>query len=111
MPSGEWLTQARAVADQAIEAAKSVLSAAGTLQQWILDQFGQNGLYAAYFVGLVLGVFLTIQIVRITFATLKYLVLPGVGLALIGSLILPYSFFFLLPITMSACSLILLFKG
>ena len=38
-------------------------------------------------------------------------ILPGIGLALIGSFVLPYPFIFLLPITMTACSLLLLFKG
>lgn len=111
MPSGEWLTQAKAVAEQAVEIARAATSTAGSLQQWIFEQFGQNGVYASYFVGAVLGVFLLMQAIKITLAAVKYLIIPGVGLALLGSLVLPYSFFFLLPITVSACSLLLLFKG
>ena len=111
MPSGEWLSQARSLADQAAEAFADVSAAVMTAQQWILAHFGENGLYAAGIVAAALGIFLIMQVIRITFAAVKYLVVPGVGLALIGSLVLPYSFFFLLPITMSACSLLLIFKG
>lgn len=111
MPSGEWLLQARSLADRATEASGDLTAAAVSGQHWILEHFGQNGLYAAGIVAAALGIFLVMQLIRITFAALKYLVVPGIGLALIGSFVLPYSFFFLLPITVSACSLLLLFKG
>lgn len=111
MPSGELLTKAKVIAGQAIDAAKEGAAALPAAQQWILDRFGETGLYAAYVIGAALGLFLILQVIRITFATLKYLVVPGVGLALLGSLVLPYSFIFLLPITVAACSLLLLIKG
>jgi hypothetical protein len=51
------------------------------------------------------------RLTKITFATLKYLVVPAIGLAALGSFVLPYSFVMLLPVTVTACSLILLVKG
>ncbi|HOD67068.1 MAG TPA: hypothetical protein PK186_10025 [candidate division Zixibacteria bacterium] len=111
MHSGEWLAQARALLERAVQAVQDLAAAAAGAQEWIVAHFGQNGLYAAAFIGAALGLYLILQLIRITLAALKYLVVPGVGLALLGSLVLPFSFFFLLPITLSACSLVLLFKG
>ncbi len=111
MQNGEILTKAKAAADWAMASAEDLGVAAVTARSWILDTFGQNGLYAAYLIGLALGLYIVMQLTKMTFAAVKYLVVPGIGLALVGSFVLPYSFFFLLPITMTGCSLILLFKG
>jgi hypothetical protein len=111
MPNGELLTRAQSAADWAIASAEDLGLAAVAARGWILETFGQNGLYAAYLVGLALGLYAVMQIARMTFAAVKYLILPGVALALVGSFVSPYSFFFLLPITMTGCSLVLLFKG
>jgi hypothetical protein len=36
---------------------------------------------------------------------------PALVLAFVGSMVLPYSFAMLLPVTVAGCSLVLLFKG
>ena len=77
----------------------------------ILEYFGPNGLIATYVVLAVLALVIILQLVKISFATIKYLVLPAAALAVLGSLVLPYSFFMLLPVTATACSLVLLFKA
>jgi hypothetical protein len=111
MPNGELLTKARSVAETVTNSSGDVAGILAIARDWILQNFGTNGLYAAYLVGFVLAVFVLSKAVKITFAMLKYLVVPGFGLALVGSFVLPYSFFFLLPITITGCSLLLLFKG
>jgi hypothetical protein len=81
------------------------------LKIWIVEHFGTNGLIAVLVVVGVLAVFVVSQLVRITIATLKYLVIPSVALAFLASLLLPVTFVAALPVTAVACSLVLLVKG
>jgi len=111
MTNGELLTQARSFADQIAGSADDYSGLVGAGQGWILEHFGQNGLYASYIVLAAFALFLITRLLKITLSAVKYLILPGIGLALLGSFVLPYPFIFLLPITMTACSLLLLFKG
>ena len=83
----------------------------GSLQGIILENFGQNGLYASYIVVAALVLFVTSKLAKLTFSAMKYLVIPSVVLAFAGSFFVPYSFMILLPVTVSVCSLLLLFKG
>ena len=97
----DWLTLQTATWSGAIALTKG----------WILDHFGTNGLIAALVVAGVLAVFIVSQLVRITLAALKYLVVPSIVLAFLASLLLPVSFATALPVTVTACSLLLLVKG
>ena len=78
---------------------------------WILDNFGTHGLIASLVVLGVMMVFVVTQLVRLTLATLKYLVVPSVVLAYLATLLLPVTFSAALPVTVTACSLVLLVKG
>lgn len=80
-------------------------------EAFILAQFGQPGVYAAYIAALAIGLFLLVRILKITFAIIKYVVLPSVALAFVGSLILPVTFFYLLPVTVSLSSVYLLIRS
>lgn len=80
-------------------------------QQYIQNQFGTNGVIAAYVLSGALGIAVFSKLVRVGFAALIYLVAPALLLAWIGSLFLPYDFSFLLPITTATCSLVFLFKA
>jgi hypothetical protein len=82
-----------------------------TAKAWILDHFGAHGLIAALVVLGVLMVFVVTQLVRLTVATLKYLVVPSIVLAYLATLFLPVTFSAALPVTVTACSLVLLVKG
>ena len=88
-----------------------LLDGLAPVKEAILSHYGQAGLIAAYIAFAVITLLILYRLLKITFAILKYLVVPSVALALVGALILPYSFVFLLPITVSLCSLILLFKA
>jgi len=83
----------------------------GSLKAFIVQHFGQNGLYASYVVLAVLILVVVSRLTKITFATIKYLVIPSLALAFVVSLVSAYSFLGLLPVTVTVCSLILLFKG
>ncbi|MFQ6008825.1 MAG: hypothetical protein ACE5K8_07750 [Candidatus Zixiibacteriota bacterium] len=83
----------------------------GSVRELIERYFGHNGLIAAYIILGVLVVVILSRLTKITIATAKYLIVPAVALAFMGSLLLPYSFFILLPVTATMCSLVLLFKA
>lgn len=81
------------------------------LKNWIVEHFGTNGLIAAAVVSGVLVLFLLMQLVRLAIATVKYLVVPAIVLAFLAALLLPVSFTAALPVTVTICSIFLLFKG
>jgi threonine/homoserine efflux transporter RhtA len=83
----------------------------GSIRELIFTHFGQPGVVAAYIVVAALTLVILSRLVRIAFATIKYVVIPGIALAFIASFFLPYSFSSLLPVTVTVGSLILLFKG
>ena len=105
------LSQAQELSGKVSEKFDEYSGAFGSVKGLIIEHFGQNGLIAAYIVAAVLILMLVSRLVKITFATFKYLIIPAIALAALGTFVLPYSFFMMLPVTVTACSLILLFKG
>ncbi len=93
------------------EFAQQNVGALETAREYILQRFGQNGLYAAYVALGVLGAVILYRLIKISLLAIKYLVVPAVVLALLASFILPYSFATVLPITVTLCSLVLLVKA
>jgi hypothetical protein len=111
MLSGELLTQIKSITDDAAAKADEYSGVIGSIQQLIVDNFGQNGLYAAYIALAAVVLFIVSKLAKLTFSTVKYLVLPALVLAFAGSFFVPYSFMALLPVTVTVCSLFLLFRG
>lgn len=105
------VAQIEELSDQAVVGADEYSGVIGSIKGLILQHFGQNGLIATYIVLAVLILVIVSRLAKITFSTLRYLVIPAVALAVLGSFVLPYSFALLLPITVTACSLVLLVKG
>ncbi len=87
------------------------LTALAPVKQMILDQFGWPGLMAAYIAIGVIGLLVVWRLTKLSFAAIKYLVIPALGLAFVVSLVSPYSFTTALPVTVTLCSLLLLAKG
>lgn len=106
-----FATRVEQFSAQAKQAADDYAGWFGSIKGLILNHFGQNGLYAAYILLAALVVLVVSRMTKITFATVKYLVIPAVGVAFIGSLFTGYSFIHLLPMTVTLFSLVLLFKG
>jgi len=104
------LSQIQDLSDQAAAKADEYSGVIGNVKGVILEHFGPNGLIAAYIVLAVLVLVVVSRLARITFSTLKYLVM-AVALAVLASFVLPYSLVFLLPVTVTGCSLFLLFRG
>jgi len=111
MPISSLLNQAQDLADQAAVRAEEYSETAGSVQDYILDNFGQNGLYAAYIVTAVLVLFIVSRLAKLSFSAIKYLVIPAVALAFLATFFLPFSFAAALPVSVTVCSLFLLFKG
>ena len=105
------LAQMKQLADDAAVKADQIGGPLGELREFILSTFGQNGLYAAYLVLAALVFLLVSKIVGLTFSAVKYMVIPALVLAFLATMFLPYSFLSALPVTVTACSLFMLFKG
>ncbi len=111
MKNTELVAQVQQAADKATEKANGLFGFIEPAREFIIANFGQNGLYATYIVLAVAVLAVASRLVKFSFATLKYLVIPAIALAFLGSLFVPMTFFALLPVTATACSLVLLVKG
>ena len=111
MISTELQNQLSDLADQASVKAEEYTGTLGSFRELIVEHFGENGLIAAYIALGVVGLFIISRVAKIGFSAVKYFVVPAVGLAVVVSFVTPYSFSVTLPITVTLCSLLLLFKG
>ncbi len=69
------------------------------LRQYILDHFGQNGLYAAYFLIGVIVLAVVYKLIKLSFELVFFVAIPAAVSAFVLTYVLPYSFFYLLPAT------------
>lgn len=111
MLNPELIAQAKEFADKAVVKAEEYNGVLGEAKHWIVQNFGENGLLAAYIAGGVLLLVLLSRLAKISFNALKYLVVPSVVLAGLASYFMGLNFAVALPVTVTICSLILLFKG
>lgn len=111
MPELNLLNQIKEMTESAGAKAEEYSGLLETIKGTIVEHSGENGLIAAYIATAAFLLFILSRLAKISFSTLKYLAIPAVALAFIGSLVIPYSFFTLLPVTVTGCSLVLLFKG
>ncbi len=111
MTSSELLTQVSDLTDRASQKADEYAGVLGSTKELIVEHFGDNGLTAAYIALAVLVLFVVSKLVKLSISTMKYLVIPALALAALATFITPFSFFVALPVTVTACSLVLLFKG
>lgn len=111
MPDHALLSQAKEVAEQATAAAEEYSGTFDSVKELIVSHFGENGLLAAYIAGGVLLLILISRLAKVSFATLKFLVIPSVVVAGLATYFLGFSFAVSLPVTVTLCSLVLLFKA
>lgn len=81
------------------------------VKAWIVERFGESGLYAAYIATAAIVIFVLSKLFKISFSILKLVVVPSVALAFAATFFLPYNFFYFLPVTVSLFSVLLLFRG
>ena len=68
-------------------------------RQFIVDNFGQNGLYAAYLLLAAIAVLVIYKLIKLGFEIVFFIVLPALISAFVLTFVLPYSFYYLLPAT------------
>ena len=107
----EMYAQIKAFAESAFARSSEYSGLVASAQGYIVDHFGQSGLIAAYITLAILIIFVISRLVKLAFSAVKYLVIPAVALAFLASLCTPFSFATALPVTVTVCSLVLLFKG
>jgi len=81
------------------------------IRQFIFDHFGQTGLYAAYMLAAAVVLLLIYKLVKLSFELIFFVALPSVLAAFILSFFLPYSFIYLLPVTVALFTLGVVMKN
>ena len=111
MPSTDIINQVREAADKAALKAEEYSGAVSSAKGFIVEHFGQNGLIAAYVLSAVVLLLLVSKLAKLTWSAVKFLAIPAVALAFLATFFLNCSFVTALPVTVTVCSLVLLFKG
>lgn len=80
-------------------------------RQFIEERFGTAGIIAAALllvsiVGLILG-----KVTKLSFNLVRFVVIPSVAVTFIATYFLPYSFGYILPVTVAFFSVVLMVKG
>ena len=75
------------------------------IRQYILDTFGQTGLYAAYILVGAAILLLAYKLVKFSFELVLFVALPSVLSAFVLTFFLPYSFIYMLPATVALFTL------
>jgi hypothetical protein len=99
---------------QSGEIARTVIAQQHTLdpiRQFILDHFGQTGLYAAYLLAAAIVLLLAYKLVKFSFQLIFFVALPSLLAAFIATFFLPYSFVYMLPATVSLFTLGLVLRS
>lgn len=81
------------------------------IKQLILDRFGTPGLIAAVLVLLSAVVLLLLKVMKISFDVIRYVLVPSVAITFVATYFLPFSFVYILPVSVSLFSVVLLVKG
>ena len=81
------------------------------IRQFILDNFGQAGLYAAYMLAAAIVLLLAYKLVKFSFQLIFLVALPSVIAAFAATYFLPYSFVYMLPATVALFTLGLVLRS
>jgi len=82
-----------------------------TAKTFIEDRFGTPGLIAAAILMVsILGLIFS-KAVKMSFDIIRFVVVPSVAITFIGTYFLPFSFMYILPVTVAFFSIILIVKG
>lgn len=81
------------------------------IRQFIVDHFGQTGLYAAYLLAGAIVLLVVYKLVKFSFEIIFLVALPSVLAAFVLTFFLPYSFFYLLPATVALFTLGLVLRN
>jgi hypothetical protein len=83
----------------------------GSGVQFIQTRFGTPGLIAALVLSLSILALIASKLLKIAFDVLRYVVVPSVVVTFIATFFLPYSFVYIMPVTVALFSVVLIVKG
>ena len=111
MPDATLLAQAKEWAEIAASRADEYSGVFASTRSYIVDHYGENGLIAAYIAVAAIILVLVSRLAKITFSTIKYLIIPAVALAFVATYFVSEPLYAILPVTVTAGALLLLLKG
>jgi hypothetical protein len=82
-----------------------------TVRLFIQDKFGTPGLVAASIFLVSLAVVFLMKTIKISFDIIRYVAIPSVAVTFVATYFLPYSFIYILPVTVAFFSVVLIVKG
>ncbi len=82
-----------------------------TAKVLIEDKFGSAGLVAVALLLVGIAGLLLAKITKLSFDLVKYVAIPSVAVTFIATYFLPYSFVYILPVTVAFFSIVLMVKG
>ena len=88
MPSKEMIDKVAGLADEAAAKQEEYSGILETVQVFLTDLVGQNGLPLAYGAGALVALFLLTRVARLTLSTFKYMALPIVALSVLATVAL-----------------------
>ncbi len=101
----------RSLADVTGFDTSGIVSVIQSATEFIVGQFGEPGLYAAYIALAAITIVALGKLLKLSFAIVKFVALPSVALAFVASIFLPQNFMYFLPVTVSLSSVFLLFRS
>lgn len=80
-------------------------------RQFIEEKFGTAGLIAAALLLVSIVGLLLSKITKLSFNLVRFVVIPSVAITFVATYFLPYSFVYILPVTVAFFSVVLMVKG
>ena len=80
-------------------------------RQFIEDKFGTAGVIAAALLLVSIVGLLLAKVTKLSFNLVRFVVIPSVAVTFIATYFLPYSFVYILPVTVAFFSVVLMVKG
>jgi hypothetical protein len=78
---------------------------------YIQSHFGTPGLIAAAVLSISIGALVVLKLLKIAFDVLRFVVIPSVVVTFIATYFLPYSFVYILPVSVALFSVVLIIKS
>ena len=80
-------------------------------RQFIEEKFGMAGIIAAALLLVSIVGLLLSKVTKLSFNLVRFVVIPSVAVTFIATYFLPYSFIYILPVTVAFFSVVLMVKG
>jgi len=80
-------------------------------RDYVQDNFGAPGLIAGFIFIASVSALLAGKLIKLSFDIIRYVALPSVAISFVASYFLPFSFMYILPLTVAVFSLLLIIKG